>query len=140
MAFNNNSALQGLKVLVVDDNVDTCELITLALELHAVEVKAANSASEGLALFMIWQPDILISDIAMPEEDGYSLIHKLRALSAEQGGQVPAIALTAYAGKADQQQVLEAGFQRHIAKPVEPEKLIAVITELIVDTAPKCLA
>jgi CheY-like chemotaxis protein len=129
----NDSALEGLKILVVDDNDDTCELITFALELQAVEVTAVNSVNKALAVFADIKPDILISDIAMPEEDGYSLIHKIRKMGVEQGGKVPAIALTAYAEKTARQQVLEAGFQKHIPKPVELDKLIAAIMELIVE-------
>ncbi|MEW6496204.1 MAG: response regulator [Cyanobacteriota bacterium] len=134
MAFNH-STLEGLKVLAVDDNEDTCDLITIALELQAVEVTAVNCVSEALEVFADWQPDVIISDIAMPDEDGYSFMQRLRTLDGHKGGQVPAIALTAYVGKAAQQQALEAGFQRYIAKPLEPEGLIAAIADLVADTS-----
>ncbi len=132
MAFNH-STLEGLKVLVVDDNEDTCELITIALEIQAVEVAAVNSVREALNLFADWQPDVIISDIAMPDEDGYSLMHKLRTSRGPKGREVPAIALTAYVGKVAQQQALDAGFQKYIAKPLEPEGLVAAIADLVAD-------
>lgn len=132
MTFDN-SVLKDVKALVVDDDIDSCELITLALELQAVEVTAVPSVSEALTVFEDWQPDIIVSDIAMPKEDGYSFIQKIRALAIEEGGKVPAIALTAYVGKAAYQQALDAGFQRYIPKPIEPDKLIAVVTELLTE-------
>lgn len=134
MAFNH-STLEGLKVLAVDDNEDTCDLITIALEIQAVEVRAVNSVREALEVYAQWQPDVIVSDIAMPEEDGYSFMHKLRTSGDNKKGQVPAIALTAYVGKVAQQQALDAGFQRYIAKPLEPEGLVAAIADLVADTS-----
>jgi len=94
-------------------------------------VISVNSAREALAALMQSKPDVLLSDIGMPDMDGYMLLQQVRALPPEQGGQIPAIALTAYAGDVNQQQALAAGFQRHIAKPVEPNELIAAIVNLI---------
>ncbi len=123
--------LQGIKVLVVDDDTDTRELMVFLLEQAEASVISANSAGEAFAALMQSKPDILLSDIGMPDMDGYMLMRQVRALSPEQGGQIPAIALTAYAGDFNQQRALQAGFQRHIAKPLEPNKLIKTIATLI---------
>jgi len=135
---NNFSILNGLRVLVVDDNVDTLELVTIILGEYGTEVITAASATEAIeaitqgARGAITQlkPNILISDIAMPGVDGYSLIRKVRTLSSEQGGQIPAIALTAYASEEERTRILDAGFQMHIPKPVEPSELVAVVAKL----------
>ncbi len=124
------SPLEGIRVLVVDDNIDTLEFLTFLLEQDGAEVRSAASALEALEVFAQWQPDLLLSDIGMPEEDGYMLIRQIRAMS-ERGGQIPAIALTAYAGEADRQQILKAGFQKHLTKPVEPSELTAAIISLV---------
>ena len=92
---------------------------------------AATSAYEALLVLPQAKPDILLSDIGMPEMDGYMLIRKVRTLTPKQGGRIPAIALTAYAGDTNQQQVLAAGFQTHISKPIEPEKLVQAIVQLV---------
>jgi CheY-like chemotaxis protein len=118
--------LKGLQVLVVDDEPDTREIVSLALEHYAVNVTTAASAIEALKVLEQLKPDVLISDIGMPGEDGYTLIRKVRQL----GGQMPAIALTAYAREEDRASALAAGFQCHISKPVEPEQLVAVVAQL----------
>jgi len=123
--------LQGVRVLIVDDEVDTRKLLVFILEEYGASVRAVASAGEALEAFALKQPDILLSDIGMPETDGYSLIRTIRSLPPEQGGQIPAIALTAYAGETDHQQILKAGFQRHVTKPVEPAQLAAVIADLV---------
>lgn len=123
--------LQNLKVLVVDDDLDALELAEFILEQAGAIVLTANSASDGLIELQRSHPDILISDIGMPDMDGYMLMQLVRALSPKQGGQVKAIALTAYAGELNQQQALAAGFQQHLAKPLEPEQLICAIGTLI---------
>jgi CheY-like chemotaxis protein len=127
---NNFPALNKLRVLVVDDNADTLELVTFILEEYGTEVITAASATEAIAAIAQSQPNILISDIAMPGVDGYSLIRKLRTLSSEGGGQIPAIALTAYANEEERTRVLDSGFQMHIAKPVDPTELVAVVANL----------
>jgi CheY-like chemotaxis protein len=119
--------LSGLRVLVVDDEADMRELVGFVLEQHGAEVNAVPSALEALTALDQFHPDVLISDIGMPRMDGYMLMRQVRARSPEQGGRIPAIALTAYAGEFDQQQALSAGFQRHIAKPVEPDELVKAI-------------
>jgi PAS domain S-box-containing protein len=122
--------LEGLRVLVVDDEADARELIATMLQPYGVEVMAAASAVEALLALQEFQPDVLVSDIGMPGEDGYALIRQLRALSQEQGGRIPAVALTAYARAEDRTQALLAGFQLHISKPVNQAELAAVIANL----------
>ena len=123
--------LAGLKILLVDDEADVRQLIGFLLEEYGAIMTVVSSAKEALAALNESLPDILISDIGMPEIDGYMLIQKVRSLPAEKGGEVPAIALTAYAGKINEQKALSSGFQKHIAKPVEPEALMQAITSLV---------
>ncbi|MEH2004227.1 hybrid sensor histidine kinase/response regulator [Nostoc sp.] len=123
--------LQGVNVLVVDDEVDTRDLIVFILEEYGASVRAFASASQALEAFALEKPDILLSDIGMPEMDGYMLIQQIRSLPPEQGGDIRAIALTAYAGETNQQQILEAGFQKHLTKPIEPVKLAIAIASLV---------
>ena len=123
--------LSGVRLLVVDDEPDTRELVKFVLEQQGAQVMAATTAHEALLLLPQAKPDVLLSDIGMPEMDGYMLIRQVRTLAPEAGGGIPAIALTAYAGDTNQQQVLAAGFQKHISKPIEPEELVRAIAELI---------
>lgn len=122
--------LDGVQILVVDDDADTRRFTEVLLDKAGAAVVTAVSAAAALAALKRFQPDILLSDIGMPDMDGYMLIRQLRTLPPEQGGATPAIALTAYAGELDYQQAIAAGFQRHLAKPIEPEKLIRAISEL----------
>lgn len=122
--------LDALRVLVVDDEADTRELLTTVLEQCGAEVTAVASVVEALNAIEQLKPDVLVSDIGMPGEDGYALIRKVRALEVERGGWIPAAALTAYARVEDRQQALEAGFQIHVVKPVEPAELVAVVANL----------
>jgi len=123
-------SLQGLRVLVVEDEADTRDMLRAVLEHCEIEVFTAGSASEALESLVRFRPDVLISDLGMPEEDGYSLIAKVRALPAEQGGQIPAAAITAYVRAEDRTKVLLAGFQLHVPKPIEPAELMAVVANL----------
>jgi CheY-like chemotaxis protein len=123
--------LSGLHILVVDDEPDIRELVAFVLEQSGAEVTITASAEEALIALNQSVPDVLLSDIGMPEVDGYMLMRKVRALSAERGGRLPAIALTAYAGEYNQQQAIAAGFQLHISKPVEPEELVRAIATLV---------
>ena len=123
--------LDGLRVLLVDDEADNREFLICLLEQYGAITKATTSGAEALEALLKWQPAILVSDIGMPGMDGYQLIRQVRALPLEQGGQTPAIALTAYAGEVDRQQALLSGFNRHIAKPVDPEQLVTVVAGLI---------
>lgn len=122
--------LAGVRVLLVEDEADTRDLLVFILEGAGAIVKPAQSAIAALELFSHRQPDVLVSDIGMPEMDGYALIRQIRAWSSSQE-QVPAIALTAYAGDLNRQQVLAAGFQLHLAKPIEPDELVQAIVRLL---------
>jgi PAS domain S-box-containing protein len=124
--------LKGLRVLVVDDEADTRELLQFILEGCGAIVKTANSAAGALELFAGEAFDVLISDIGMPEEDGYSLIAKIRALAKKQRSRVPAAAaLTAYAGEEDRLRVLKSGFQLHVPKPISPGELVSIVANLV---------
>ncbi|PPS43934.1 PAS domain-containing protein [Chroococcidiopsis sp. TS-821] len=122
--------LLGICALIVDDEADMRELLVVTLEQYGAQVTAAASASEVLEK-LPQQYQILISDIGMPNVDGYTLMRQIRTLPPEQGGSIPAIALTAYASETDQQAAIAAGFNRHVAKPVEPAKLLATIVNLL---------
>jgi signal transduction histidine kinase/CheY-like chemotaxis protein len=123
-------SLNGLRVLVVDDERDSRELIAAVLMLHGAEVVSFGSAIEALEEMERQQFDVLVSDIGMAERDGYWLIKKVRQLPEEHGGRIPAAALTAYAGVEDRKRVLLAGYQMHIPKPVEPAALTSVVVSL----------
>ncbi|MEH2002407.1 MAG: ATP-binding protein [Nostoc sp.] len=122
--------LDGLRVLIVDDEADARHLLTTILTTYGIQVIAAASACEALLALQQFRPHILVSDISMPQEDGYTLIKKVRALPTEEGGRIPAVALTAYARAEDRTQALLAGFQLHVPKPVNPGELAAVIANL----------
>ncbi len=122
--------LQGLRILGVDDDKAARDLLKVTLTQSGAEVQTAASAAEALAVLDVWQPDILVSDIGMPLEDGYTLIRKIRARGAERNGELLAVALTAYAKSEERLRALSAGYQMHVAKPVDPLELIAVIASL----------
>ncbi|MEH2422124.1 MAG: ATP-binding protein [Nostoc sp.] len=124
------SRVDGLQVLVVDDNADTRELIAFILEQSGAQVTAVSSVSEALKALARLSPDVLVSDIGMPDEDGYSLIRKLRAQEALGGEKIPAVALTAFARDEERRLALQAGFQVHVSKPIEPEELVTVVANL----------
>ncbi len=125
--------LLGLRVLVVDDERCLLELLKTIIEEYGAQVTAVGRAQEAITLLRAnpGEYDILLSDIAMPNEDGYDLIRQVRALNPELGGQIPAIALTGYVREEQQRESFAAGFQRHIAKPVQPNQLVSMITELV---------
>ncbi|HEY9748393.1 MAG TPA: response regulator [Allocoleopsis sp.] len=130
VSFSDPPSLKGVRVLIVDDEADARSYLVAVLEQCEAEVIAATSAQEALELLLAKQPHVIVSDIGMPEEDGYSLIRRIRALSADQGGAIPAVALTAYARAEDRTKVIAAGFQIHIPKPVEPAELATVVASL----------
>jgi len=115
---------------VVDDQADLREFLALMLENYGVEVTVVTSTDEALAALAKVKPDVLLSDIGMTQVDGYMLIRQIRSMPPEQGGKIPAIALTAYAGETDQAQTWRAGFHQYIAQPVEPSELAAVVASL----------
>jgi signal transduction histidine kinase/ActR/RegA family two-component response regulator len=123
-------SLDGVRVLVVDDEKDAREVIVAILEQRGARTFEAASVEEALALLAEERPDVLLSDIGLPDEDGYSLMRRIRALPRERGGGIPAAALTAYARTEDRMQALLAGFQIHVPKPVQPAELIAVVSSL----------
>jgi len=124
-------SLQAVRVLVVDDETDTRELLTFILEQAGAKVTAVSSAAAALAALLETMPDVVLSDIGMAEMNGYSLMRQIRSLRPEQSGHIPAIALTAYAGEYNQRQAIAAGFQQHLSKPVEPEALVKAIAQLL---------
>jgi PAS domain S-box-containing protein len=126
-----SAILSGLRVLVVDDEPDALDLIRVILERKGASVTAVGSADEAWGALEASRPDLLVCDIGMPVEDGYQLIRRLRARETSSGVTTPAIALTAYAGEADRAEALEAGFQLHVPKPIDPAALVSVIEELI---------
>jgi PAS domain S-box-containing protein len=129
--------LTGLRVLVVDDDSDTREMISKMLNQYGAKVCTASSSVEALEAFHEWQPNVLVSDLGMPGEDGFTLIGKVRTLTPEQGGNIPAAALTAYIRDEDRQQALAAGYQTHISKPVDPTTLARAVAGLAKRTEKK---
>lgn len=126
----NDHPLKGIAVVVVDDEPDAAAFTARLLTARGAAVRTAGSAPEALALIQTEPPDVLVSDIGMPFEDGYALIRKMRALPPAEGGRVPAIALTAYVRGIDRVKALEAGFQMHVPKPLDPPELIASVATL----------
>jgi len=122
--------LDRVRVLLVDDEPTANEAVQTLLDSCGAEVRVAGSAAQALKMLDTWKPDVLISDIAMPEEDGYTLIKKIRARSVELSGDLPAAALTAYATIEDRVSILAAGFQMYLSKPADPGELIAVVASL----------
>jgi CheY-like chemotaxis protein len=116
--------LDGLRVLIVDDDSDSREVLAIELAFRGAQTKTAATVNEALELWDRWKPNVLVSDIGMPVEDGYDLIRRVRA---RDGGQIPAIALTGYASSEDGARVLAAGYQLHLAKPLEPNRLVEAI-------------
>ena len=123
-------SLDGLRVLLVDDELETREIISTVVERTGAEVKSCTSAREALIELVDWRPDVILSDIAMPDEDGYSFINRVRSLPQDEGGNTPAAALTAYARDEDRRQALAAGYQMHIAKPIGAGQLVMMIAKL----------
>ncbi|MEH2198869.1 PAS domain S-box protein [Nostoc sp.] len=127
----DDTLLLGVQILLVDDQADVREFFSFALEQYGATVTAVESAAEALETLVQLKPDILLSDIGMPLMDGYMLLREVRKLSPEQGGQIPAIALTAYAGEINYNQAMAAGFQQHLPKPVDPGDLATAIDKII---------
>ncbi|HVG20965.1 MAG TPA: ATP-binding protein [Blastocatellia bacterium] len=128
--FAPSRTLAGLRVLVVDDEDDTRQVISAVIAQSGGEVRTCSSAGEALDALQTWRPDVLMSDIGMPGEDGYALIRQVRALPRDCGGGTPAAALTAYARDEDRRRALSAGYQLHIAKPFSPQDLVAAVSNL----------
>jgi len=122
---------KGRSMLVVDDNIDSLEMIAEILRLSGADVLTATSAAEAYELLQRERPEVLVTDVGMPEEDGYALLRKVRQLAPESGGSTPAVALTGYASEEDRRQAALAGFQSHLCKPVEPSQLLTIVANLI---------
>jgi signal transduction histidine kinase/ActR/RegA family two-component response regulator len=123
--------LRGLRLLVVDDEPEACEVISAVLGGEGADVRTCCSSTAALAVLDTWLPDVIVSDIAMPGEDGYALMRKIRARKAEVGGRVLAVALTAYGGHEARTQALSAGFQIHVGKPVAPDQLVGIVASVV---------
>ena len=123
-------SLDGLRVLLVDDEIETRQIISTVVESTGAEVKTCTSAGEALTTLVQWHPHVILSDIGMPDEDGYTFIGRVRSLPYEEGGATPAAALTAYAREEDRRQALAAGYQMHIAKPIGAAQLVTMIAQL----------
>lgn len=130
MSSGMRGLLEGLRVVIVDDDGDARDLLATLLTQRSAQVFEADSAAGALALVQRERPDVLISDIAMPEQDGYMLIGQVRALAVESGGRTPAIAVTAYAGRADHKRAIDAGFDAHFSKPVDIDALVDMLIDI----------
>jgi CheY-like chemotaxis protein len=122
--------LDGVSVLVVDDEADARDLIATVLRSNGAEVVTAATGAEAIALVTSRTFTVMVSDIGMPQSDGYELIARIRGAASGQGARLPAIALTAYSREEDRRRALEAGFQDHVAKPVDPETLVRLVDRL----------
>ena len=129
-AADRPARLDGIRVLLIDDDDDGRTMLTILLELAGAEVAAAGSVHEALTLLDTMRPDVIVSDVGMPDEDGFALIRRVRAREVEGGGSVPAIALTGYVRSEDRARLLAAGFQQHLRKPLEPDEIVAAIASL----------
>lgn len=127
---SQSPSLNGLRVLVVDDNDDCLCIVTFILSDYQAQTKTATSVDEAIEVIEEWKPDIVISDIGMPGKDGYSLVSDIRNKEASMGGFLPAVALTSYAYPEDIREAIDAGFQELIRKPFEPDELVAVVARL----------
>jgi CheY-like chemotaxis protein len=127
LAHAPGARLDGLRVLLVDDDGDALDLASAILADAGALVKTCTSAPEALTMLTGWRPDVLVSDIEMPGEDGYSLIRKVRALPPEAGGRTPAVALTAYGRAQDRMAALGAGYSMHVPKPVDPGEFTSIV-------------
>ena len=129
-ATTSTARLDGVRVLVVDDGREALELAVAVLTAAGALVRVASSASEGFDTLTAWRPDVLVADIEMPGEDGYTLIRRVRALDVEGGGRTPAVALTAYGGVQDRDRAVRAGYDMHVPKPVDPGELTAIVASV----------
>ena len=123
-------SLAGISVLIVDDEADAREVLMLVLLEQGAEVRAVSSAAEGRRALRKHLPDVLVSDVGMPGEDGHAFLRRLRAQKVEEGSQIPAVALTAYATAGDSAKAVAAGFDRHVTKPIVPAEIVRVVASL----------
>ncbi len=123
-------SLEGVRVLVVDDDPDSLQVMGVMLTKQRATVQAVSSVAEALEVLQWYRPDVLVSDLAMPDEDGYALIRKVRAMETARDKRIPAVALTAYVRIEDRARALSAGFNMFVPKPIEPSELITAIANL----------
>ena len=123
--------LAGARVLVVDDEKDTLEILEMLIRSHGAQTQSASSAADGLACLGTFRPDALVSDLAMPGQDGHAFMRQVRALPANEGGRVPAVALSAHVYSEDRERALAAGFDAFLPKPVRPNALVDCLRALI---------
>lgn len=135
-AVPKRDVLRGKSVLVVEDDEDTRELVVAILSGAGATVVAASSVAGALAIFKAATFDVLVSDIGMPQQDGYDLVREVRAMPPSRNGGVPAVALTAFDREADRRRAYDAGFQVHLAKPCEPNRLVEVVRGLADGSVP----
>lgn len=126
----NLISLQGLQLLVVDNHVDSCALIELLLQPYGIEVKTAFLVQQALKLIVQWQPDVLVTEIALPKEDGFALVQHVRTLMGRWGEAVPIIAVTAYVSEEIRQRVLSSGFDQWLTKPLDLDTFVVVLASL----------
>jgi signal transduction histidine kinase len=124
-------SLGGVRVLIVDDEPDARDLVAAVVAQCGAEIETASSAAEGFAAFTRFRPDVVVSDIGMPVEDGFSFIRRIRALPTAEGGRIPALALTAFSRESDRTKAISAGFTTHIGKPVDPDTLASAVGNLV---------
>jgi len=122
--------LSGLRILVVEDDPDSREFLVIVLQQYGAKVLAADSTNRALEVMDQWKPDVIVSDIGMPGEDGYEFMRRIRRLPAERGGHTPAVALTAFTWREDRLKALASGYQTQISKPLEPSTLVAALASL----------
>lgn len=127
---NSIDPLPNVRVLVVDDEPDNREIVMMLLSDLGAIVEVAGSAAEGFDLLRTWRPDVIVSDIGMPDEDGFSFMRRVRALSESEGGSVPSLALTALTSVDDRRRGLAAGFTAYMTKPADPKKLASTVADL----------
>lgn len=125
-----DAELRDARILVVDDDVDTLDVMCILLEAHGADTVGATSAAEGLTALSSFRPHLVVSDIAMPGQDGYALIRKIRALPTELGGDTPAVAVSAHVYREDRERAYAAGFQAYLTKPINPSALIECVGSL----------
>ncbi|PHM07068.1 ATP-binding response regulator [Nostoc sp. 'Peltigera malacea cyanobiont' DB3992] len=128
---DSETPLKTIQVLLVDDDIDTREFQTFLLEQNGAKVIATASGLEALQVLEQFIPDVIVSDIGMPQMDGYMLMQQIRSRLPDRGGTIPAIALTAYAAEIDKERAMQAGFQMHLTKPLEPEQFVSAIVSLL---------
>ena len=122
--------MSGARVLVVDDESDARQVVGTMLRRSGADVVVAGSVDEAMRLFEKWRPNVLVADIGMPGADGYALIRRVRERPPESGGQIPAVALTAYVRTEDRIRALASGYQMHLPKPVEPAALVSAVARV----------